>query len=180
MPWFLSIVHFFWIEVLVFVLETNKRSMTMLNVQVSPHNPHIFTSLEMLREETAVSHKRLLLPFSDVAQLAQAMDSALQMASDASAELILLRVCHQQKPLAEREDIFSELKGIQARSQLHNVPITIDTTMDASAKSIARYARAHDVDLVVVPEGDKRFQQTSEQIARQVLRRAHCDSVLVD
>jgi hypothetical protein len=107
------------------------------------------------------------------------MDSALQMASDASAELILLRVCHQ-KPLAEREDIFSELKGIQARSQLHNVPITIDTTVDASAKSIARYARDHDVDLVVVPEGDKRLKNTGEQLARQVLRRARCDSVLVD
>lgn len=107
------------------------------------------------------------------------MDSALQMASDSSAELILLRVCHQ-KPLADREDIYSELKAIQARSQLHSVPITIDTTVDASAKSIARYARAHNIDLVIVPEGDKRLQDTSERIAKQVLRRAHCDSVFVD
>ena len=151
----------------------------MLNGQESITSPHIFDSLDLLKEETAVPHKRLLLPFSDVDTLAQAMDSALQMASDSSAELILLRVCHH-KPLAEREDIFSELKGIQARSQLHAVPITIDTTVDVSAKSIARYARAHDIDLVVVPEGDKRLQDGSDKIAQQVLRRAHCDSVLVD
>ena len=151
----------------------------MLNGHETTPSPHIFASLDVLKQKTAVSHKRLLLPFSDVDNLAQAMDSALQMASDSSAELILLRVCHQ-KPLAEREDIFSELKGIQARSQLHAVPVTIDTTVDVSAKSIARYARAHDIDLVVVPEGDKRLQDTGEQIAQQVLRRAHCDSVLVD
>jgi hypothetical protein len=151
----------------------------MLNGQESTPSPHIFPSLDVLKQEAAVPHKRLLLPFSDIDKLAQAMDSALQMASDSSAELILLRVCHQ-KPLAEREDIFSELKGIQARSQLHDVAITIDTTVDASAKSIARYARAHDVDLVLVPEGDRRLQDKSEQIAHQVLRRAHCDSVLVD
>ena len=151
----------------------------MLNGQETTTSPHIFASLDLLKQKTAVPHKRLLLPFSDVDTLAPVMDSALQMASDSSAELILLRVCHQ-KPLAEREDLFSELKGIQARSQLHAVSITIDTTVDASAKSIARYARAHDIDLVVVPEGDKRLQDASDKIAQQVLRRAHCDSVLVD
>lgn len=151
----------------------------MLNGHDVAPSPHIFASIDVLRQKTAVPHKRLLLPFSDASKLAQTMDSALQMASDTSAELILLRVCHQ-KPLADREDIYSELKGIQARSQLHSVPITIDTTVDASAKSIARYARAHNIDLVVVPEGDERLQDTSERIAKQVLRRAHCDSVLVD
>ena len=151
----------------------------MLNGQETITSPHIFASLDLLKQKTAVPHKRLLLPFSDVDTLAPVMDSALQMASDSSAELILLRVCHQ-KPLAEREDLFSELKGIQARSQLHAVSITIDTTVDASAKSIARYARAHDIDLVVVPEGDKRLQDASDKIAQQVLRRAQCDSVLVD
>ena len=151
----------------------------MLNGEETTPSPHIFASVDVLKQETAVPHKRLLLPFSDINKLAQAMDSALQMASDSAAELILLRVCHQ-KPLAEREDIFSELRGIQARSQLHTVPVTIDTTVDVSAKSIARYARTHDIDLVVLPEGDRRLQHTSEQIAKQVLRRAHCDSVLVD
>jgi hypothetical protein len=100
------------------------------------------------------------------------------MAEDTAAELILLRVCHHQ-PLSEREDIYSELKGIQARSQLHNIPVKIDTTVGASAKCIAQYACSHEVDLVLVAEGDERMQDSGDEIVKQVLSRAHCDSVLL-
>ncbi len=150
----------------------------MLARQETPHIPHVFSSLDMLRQETAVAHKRLLLPYADVDKLSETIDPALQMACDSDAELILLRVCHHL-PLAKREDIFSELKGIQARSQLHNIAITIDTTVDKSARSIAQYARSHDVDLVMVAEGDERMQDSGKAIVEQVSRRAQCDAVLV-
>lgn len=140
--------------------------------------PHVFSSLEALRQETAVAHKRLLLPYADIGKLIEMIDPALQMASDTEAELILLRVCHHL-PLADREDIFSELKGIQARSQLHNIPVKIDTTVGSSASSIAQYASSHAVDLVMVTEGDKRMQDSEREIVEQVSRRANCDSVLL-
>ena len=150
----------------------------MLTRQDIGYVPHLFTSLEALRMETAVPHKRLLLPYADVGKLAETMDPAMKMASDMEAELILLRVCHHQ-PLAEREDIFSELRGIQARSQLHDVAVKIDTTVGKSAKSIAQYASSHEVDLVMVAAGDERMQDSEEEIVRQVSRRARCDSVLL-
>ena len=140
--------------------------------------PHVFSSLEALRRETAVPHKRLLLPYADIGKLAQNIDPALKMASDTEAELILLRVCHHL-PLAEREDIFSELKGIQARLQLHNISMKIDTTVGSSAKSIAQYAQSHEVDLVMVAEGDERMQESGKKIIEQVSRRAHCDAVML-
>lgn len=150
----------------------------MVTGQDVVHVPQVFVSLDAVRRETAVSHKRLLLPYADIGKLAETIDPAMQMASDTAAELILLRVCHRQ-PLAEREDIFSELKGIQARSQLHNVALKIDTTVGESAESIAQYASAHAVDLVLVAEGDERMQDSGEEIAAQVSRRANCDSVLL-
>ena len=150
----------------------------MLTRQDIVHTPHTFASLEALRRESAVPHKRLLLPYADIGRLAQTIDPALQMASDTAAELILLRVCHHQ-PLSEREDIFSELKGIQARSQLHDVSVKIDTTVGSSAQSIAQYAHSHAVDLVMVSEGDERMQDSEEEIMAQVSRRAQCDSVLL-
>lgn len=150
----------------------------MLTRQDVTYVPHVFSSLEALRQETAVPHKRLLLPYADISKLAEMIGPAMQMASDTEAELIFLRVCHHL-PLAEREDIFSELKGIQARSQLHNISVKIDTTVGSSAKSIAKYARAHAVDLVMVAEGDERMQENEKEIVKQVSRRANCDSVLL-
>ena len=147
--------------------------------QEMPDDPHVFASFAVMRERTAVAHKRLLLPFADAGKLEKTLDCALRMADDNHAELVLLRVC-QRQPLAEREDIFSELKGIQARSQMRAVPVTIDTTVGTPAKSIARYVRAHDIDLVVLSEGDTRLQDTNEYIMQQISRRARCDSVLVD
>lgn len=150
----------------------------MLASQDLVNVPHVFSSLEALQRETTIPHKRLLLPYADISRLAQTIDPALRMASDTEAELILLRVCHHL-PLAEREDIFSELKGIQARSQLHNISMKIDTTVDSSAKSIAKYARSHEVDLVMVTEGDERMKESGEKIVEQVSRRANCDSVML-
>ena len=150
----------------------------MLTRQDAVHVPHVFSSLDVLREETAVSHKRLLLPYADIGKLAETMNPALEIASDTAAELIFLRVCHHQ-PLAEREDIFSELKGIQARSQLHDIAVTIDTAVGESAQSIAQYASSHEIDLVMVTEGDERMQASGQEIVAQVSRQAHCDSVLM-
>lgn len=129
------------------------------------------------------SYSTVLVPFTDPLQLQQIFEPTLETVKSAPAKLILLRV-YTTDPTARRaeeESLFSELKGVQAQSQLLPVAAQIDTVAGPMADSIVDYADRHGVDLIVVSSHAEEGRQLEDgkSVARKVARHARCDTLIV-
>jgi hypothetical protein len=96
---------------------------------------------------------KVLLPFENRSRLDQALDSALSLAGQMSAEIVLLRVNPKTGPLTPDTPsgcLFSELKALQMQLADCGLPVTIETMPGSLADAIADYSELAGEDYVVV------------------------------
>ena len=102
--------------------------------------------------DTAVS-KKILLPFESWYLLGSVFSTGLEKARQSMAELILLQLNREDPADAGcfgQENVFSILRGLQSQLQQLPVKVSLDTAVGVGAESIADYAKAHDIDLIVI------------------------------
>lgn len=129
------------------------------------------------------AYKRVLLPFSSSDSLEHTLGPALDAVQETSAELLLLRVYPTPdfpQDTCSEETLYSDLRGLQARLQSQEIPLHMDTIAGPPARSIVRYAGEHGVDLIVVPKGDGALQTAEGTLAERVVRRALCETWVVE
>ena len=118
-------------------------------------------------------YKKILLPFDGLPLPDDAFLPACTVAEAMSAELILLRVAPSPPTptaaAADSEQLYSELKALQAQVADCAVPVTIATMPGAAEDAVVHYAGRHDVDLIVVIRREAR-----DSVAEKVFHDAPC------
>lgn len=135
------------------------------------------------------TYRRLLMPFIDSQHFHTAFQPMLELVQRLGVEehaeapeLILLRVRDCAGHSQDKEEIYSELRGVQAR--LHNCPLPsrIDTIIGPTASSIVDYAGRNAVDLILLPKHHTfgAGEPTEHNVAHKVAHGARCDTLIVD
>jgi K+-sensing histidine kinase KdpD len=99
-------------------------------------------------------HRMLLVPFEPPNLSSQLFESALSVAQQKSAELVLLCVRPPGGAMwysQEDEHLFSDLKGLQARLGGRSVPVKIETVAGAIAQLVLEYTIENDTDMIMIP-----------------------------
>jgi len=119
--------------------------------------------IRVYREETALSlmgamardqRRMLLFPFEEESPSLIGVESAVQMAEEAAAELVFLCVrssVTSRRYAQEDEQLFSTLKSLQAQLQDRGVPVKIETLVGPVAQFVRDYSRHHQADLILIP-----------------------------
>jgi hypothetical protein len=109
-----------------------------------------------LDERKDMPVRRVLLPLDDWCLCQPAFASALDLALQTKAELVLLRVRGRDDALSgpdeDQEQVFVALKGLHAQMQQHTVSYSIDTLAGQTADSLVDYSAAHNIDLIVMAD----------------------------
>jgi len=98
--------------------------------------------------------RMLLVPFDCAQPPPSLFDSALERAREASAELVLLcvRSPHQSMWYAqEGEQVFADLRGLQARLSDPAVPIRFESVSGPIAQFVLDYTSQYNVDMIMIP-----------------------------
>jgi hypothetical protein len=101
-----------------------------------------------------VKMTKVLLPFESLSRLDRSLDSALNLAAQMSAEIVLLRVNPPTNQIAATtsDRLYSELKALQVQLAGSQVPVTIDTMPGSRSDAIAGYADSAGEEYVLVDE----------------------------
>jgi nucleotide-binding universal stress UspA family protein len=135
-------------------------------------------------------YQRILLPFVCTSQLQTMLSPALELASQItqrdgrSPKLILLHitpdtsVSHTQTP----ENLYSQLRALQAQLQSVSFSSRIDTTCGQPAEVIANYATSHHIDAIIMPEAQEEVARpkTFRSILQHISTNAHCDAFIIE
>ena len=127
------------------------------------------------------NYKKVLLPFDSWYLLDAAVSSAIEKAKESSAELILLRLSRDDND-SERcfgqESIFSILRGLQSQLQQLPIKVSVDTAVGIKAKIITKYAKEHDVDLIVISD-DQVHLKGQHSLAEKLTKTAVCATEII-
>lgn len=145
-------------------------SMLMTTIEQNP--PYFFEKMDAgdPGSNTAVSRK-ILLPFESWYLLGSVFSTGLEKARQSMAELVLLQLSRED-PADEgcfgQENIFSILRGLQSQLQQLPIKVSLDTAVGIGAESIADYAKAHDIDLIVI--SDDQVQSAGDKNVADALK----------
>lgn len=130
------------------------------------------------------AYRRVLLPFTCSQHFHSSLKPMLDMirrlspdTPEENPELIFLRVRGEEGDCQDREQIYSELRGVRARLQSYALPARIDTVSGPTARSIVDYAGRHAIDLILLP---KRHKNAETDIVDMVAQSARCDTLIMD
>lgn len=142
---------------------------------------------------TAIPHQtyqRILLPFVCTSQLQTMLSPALELASQItqrdgrSPKLILLHITPDSPPTHTQapENLYSQLRALQAQLQSVSFSSRIDTTCGQPAEAIANYATSHHIDAIIMPEAQEEAAKpkTFRSILQHISINAHCDAFIIE
>ncbi|MEW5985455.1 MAG: universal stress protein [Chloroflexota bacterium] len=124
-------------------------------------------------------YTRILIPLDRPPFREKAFDLAFSMARDTSAELFFLRLHPNDQ---DEEDLYTELKSMQAQLDDCCVPVRIEAAPGPPATAIIESAGQHRADLIVMPgHGYAGIgREVSGNIIEQVLHHTHCASLITN
>lgn len=110
--------------------------------------------IRLLQSQEKRGPDMILVPFEPSKLAPGLFKSAVDMARETAAELVLLcvrspdEVLHQ---VQECEHLYSNLKGLQAQLQARDIRVKIETVVGPVAKFVLDYADRHGAEMIVIP-----------------------------